>query len=515
MMISFATPVLYKLFVDEVIIQRNIIVMTQVIIGYFLLFAISTGLSYLRLYANNKLINISLYKIRNEIFNSYLALPFLEYEKRNTGDLKLRIDEDCETLTDFGEKQTIQYVIAIITTIVAAILMMLIEWRLALFSILAIPLTFYLDHKISLREKKLHNVNRINSENWNSWLQKSLQGWREIKALNLQRHETRIFVSYAHNAAEFFGRWINFWVLRILIIPKIKDEFLMKFALYFIGGLLVMKDFLAIGELLVFSVYYELLSTNIRTVSATDAELQSNMPIYDRVLAELFKSTKQPNLQFVDYKPGDIEMRNVSFSYGENLPLVIDNVNFTVKRGERVAIVGKSGAGKTTLLKLLVGILKPISGEVLYSDKNINSLNPKILYTKLGFVMQENLLLNLSIRENLLLSNSTASDEMLEKACRKACIYDFIHSLPDGYETLIGENGVKLSGGQRQRLILARLFLRQVDTIIFDEATSALDQYSESIIHDAIHAMDRDKTIIVVAHRESSISLCDRVIYIN
>lgn len=514
--ISFATPVCYKLFVDEVIIARNPDMFIVVAGGYLALYVCSTAIAYIRTWLGNVVQNRLLFRIKHSILRNYLSLPYGEYEKRNAGDLKLRIDEDCSALSNFVETQHVEYMKSLVTSAVAVVLMTGIEWKLALFALFVIPLTLYFDHRISLREKKLQEKNRINSENWYNRLQTSIQGWREVRALNLQRREKRIFVRYAHNFAEFFGRWIYYWVIRMLIVPRIKDEFLMKFALYFFGGLLVMRQDMTIGDLLVFSVYYELLSNGIRAVSSANAELQSHRPMYDRVLDELGSADRPSRrLDLSVPESGDLELRNVSFSYDGGRSYVLRNFSMTVKRGERVAIVGPSGSGKTTLLKLIAGMLEPDSGVILYAGVDIRKLHPKSFYAKFGFVMQENLLLNLSIRDNLLLANERADDGMLDEACRKACIHDFVQSLPEKYDTLIGEKGIRLSGGQRQRLVLARLFLRDADVLVFDEATSALDQYAESIIHDAIRSLGRDKTVLVVAHRESSIALCDRVVRIG
>lgn len=188
------------------------------------------------------------------------------------------------------------------------------------------------------------------------------------------------------------------------------------------------------------------------------------------------------------------------------------DVSFIINSGERVAITGKSGAGKTTVLELLMGMLRPSGGHVFFSGIDTRDISLEAMHCRIGFVMQENVLFNTSIRENLYYGKEKATGEELEEACRKAFIWDFIDNLPMGLDTVVGERGVKLSGGQKQRIVLARLFLRDVNVFIFDEATSALDQYSESIIHDAIKNISKEKTIIVVAHRKSSLSLCDRVV---
>lgn len=513
LVISIITPQFYKIFIDKVIIARDIKVFPKVAFLYAGSFAVIALLSLLELYSKNKLVNKVMFRLRHKLLSNYLNFSFEEFEKRSAGDLKMRIEDDTSKLSDFADVETIDYLKALITFIISTIMIFSIEWHLALFAIIVIPITFYIDHIISLREKKLFDINRGNDEKWNSWLLTSIQGWKEIKALNLEKNQLKKFVRYSHNFAEFNGRWINYWVFRRLIVPKIKDEFLMKFSLYFFGGILVMNGKITIGALLVFTMYYDLLSENLRTVSSTDADLQSNIPFYDRVLIELqnVKSHVPKNL-LLEEATGEISMNNVCFSYNKNLPPVLTNYNLNIKKGERLAIVGQSGSGKSTILKLLTGMLSPSSGEILYSGNDISKLNQYDLYGKMGIVMQQNFLFNTSIRENLKLANPHADENMLDEACKKACIYDFICNQPNKYDTIIGERGVKLSGGQKQRLILARLFLRNVDVMIFDEATSAVDQYSENIIHDALSAVKRDTTIIIVTHRQSSLKLCDRVV---
>ncbi|MDR0949710.1 MAG: ATP-binding cassette domain-containing protein [Lachnospiraceae bacterium] len=212
---------------------------------------------------------------------------------------------------------------------------------------------------------------------------------------------------------------------------------------------------------------------------------------------------------------GDVVFHDVTFTYPGSEKPILQELTFAISKGERVAIVGKSGAGKTTALKLMLGFLHPTSGEVLLSGIPIQKIHPDHLYQHIGFVMQDNILVDDSIKENLYYAKPNATGDELEDACRKAFIWDFVKSLPKGLDTVIGERGIKLSGGQKQRLVLARLFLRDVDTFILDEATSALDQYSESMIQDVIGNIGQDKTIIVVAHRKSSLALCDRVIVIE
>jgi len=229
-------------------------------------------------------------------------------------------------------------------------------------------------------------------------------------------------------------------------------------------------------------------------------------------MEELTRITDTHSKKQIPGASNAIELRNVDFAYENTTENVLNNLSLSIGDGERVAITGKSGAGKTTVLRLIMGMLHPTRGTVLFSNVNVDDLSLESMHRRIGFVMQENTLFNASIRENLCYGKNNADDTELESSCRKAFILDFINSLPDGFDTVIGERGIKLSGGQKQRIVLARLFLRDVKVFIFDEATSALDQYSESIIQDAIKSIGQDKTLIVVAHRQSSLALCDRVI---
>lgn len=286
----------------------------------------------------------------------------------------------------------------------------------------------------------------------------------------------------------------------------------MQFSLYFFGGLLIISGRFEIGSLLVFMQYYTILSDAVKNVSSTDAELLSSKPQSDRVLQELEKSVIRRNQRKAPDDNNRIAFNQVSYAYPYTESRIISNLSFCIESGERVAITGKSGAGKTTVLKLMMGMLRPVTGQVLFSGIDVNEISLKAMQSRFGFVMQDNVLFNTTIRENLLYGKTDVMDDELCDACKKAYIWDFVSSLPDGLQTVIGERGIKLSGGQKQRIVLARQFLRDVDIYIFDEATSALDQNSESIILEAINGIGRDKTIIVAAHRQSSLRLCDREI---
>ncbi len=513
MILGFVTPFFYQIFIDDVILARDFDRIFVVIICYLAIFLIGIIFSYLKIFSNYKMTNAVLFRAKNKIWNSFLTMPFPEYETTSIGDMKMRLDDDTSQVTSFSGYQTTDYIISYFTMIFVAVFLFFIDWRLAIFSIIAIPLTFFVDHILSKKEKILTDQNRENQQTLSSFLHVSIQGWKEVKALNLRRSQNRKFLRYLHDFALYFAVWINYWTARVLVIPKFKDEFFMQFGLYFIGGLLIINGSLKISDLLVFAMYFGMLSEAVKTVSSTDADLQANMAYTDRLIEELSKSEISKNdKKSVPSDENSIYFDKVSFAYPKTDSEILSNFSLQIDKGERVALVGKNGSGKTTILKLLTGMIEPTKGAVYFGEKNLSEINLSAFHKKIGFIMQENLLFNTTIKENLLYGDENATEKQLIDVCKKAFIYDFIETLPDKFDTIIGEKGIKLSGGQRQRLVLARLFLRDVDIFIFDEATSALDQYSENIVHDAINNIAKDKTIIVVAHRESSINLCDRKI---
>lgn len=512
--VELVTPIFYKIFVNDVIIRSNISKMKFVIVGYLVTYLLGVVLSYLKNHVKYKLTNKVLYRVRNKILNVYFHIPFSDYDNLSIGDLNMRIDDDIEQIKDYFGVWTIDSVIACIMILTNFFILMSINWILALYSITVIPFTFWIDRILSKKEKIILDERRLNEQGMTTWLHESIQGWREVKAFNLQKYEKRLYFHFLHTEMIGFAKWINYWTARVLIIPKIKNECFMQFGLYLIGGLLIIEGNLNIGELLVFSVYYSLLSNAIQNVSTAAADLQTKMPYIDR-LVESLKYKVEDNIGIVPDDSNTIELKEVSFGYPDAQMLVINKLNLLINRGERVAITGKSGSGKTTLLKLITGMLTPTSGQISFSGIDLRQIDMIAMHKKIGFVMQENILFHASIKDNLLYAKGDATEEELIRVCKMACIYDFIETLPDGWNTMIGEKGIKLSGGQRQRLVLARLFLRDVDVFIFDEATSALDQLSESIVHDAINRIAKEKTIIVVSHRESSLELCDRIIKID
>lgn len=504
------TPQIYNMFINKVILGGQLSKLKYVIIGYLVFFCVDIIVSYAQQINETNFCNRITLNIKSKILDNLFNQSFELYETTDIGEIKMRIEDDTSQIRKFVTSQSFGLIFLYLRLIVGVVLLFTIEWRLACFSIIVIPVTIIVDNQLSKREKTVNEASRVNEEKMSSWLHESLQSWREIKALTLAESQKNKYEKFIYKAADYFCIWINYWTARVLVIPKVKDILLMQFGLYFLGGILIMKNALTIGDLLVFAMYFDQVSQSIKAISSSDADLIASMPYTERLVAELTKDFSDKKTKRIITECESIVLENVHYTYPKAPNEVISNVSLRINRGDRIAITGCSGSGKTTLLKLITGMIMPTSGKILCNNISMEEVNLDTFHSRIGFVMQENALFNTTLRENLLYGDMNATDEELIDACRKAYLSDFIDSLPNGLETIIGERGIKLSGGQRQRLVLARLFLKSPDIYIFDEATSHLDPQGETFIHDVLRNIDSDKIIIVVSHRKSSLRLCNK-----
>lgn len=512
--LAMILPSLYGFFVEKVILGRKIKLLVGIVVGYVLVQLISTGLAFLNNFCTYTLNNKFSISARLKLLDNSFARSFSKYENINTGNEKMVFDDAIFKLCDFFGVQSIDYVTNLLQTIVILIILLFMEWRLALVMIVAIPFTIWLNHINGNLAKKNNQESWENDRDWGAWIFSTIRAWREVRAMGLEEQSETDFQKYSNRYSKLFRVYTRFWVTRRFTIPKLKEEFLMQFILYFVGGILIYKGNLTIGVLLAFAQYYKMMVGSFQNMINTDTDLQINSVQYDKAIDALAEEVENEGDKVCDIPNYDICIQNVSYRYPEGNTDIVKDFSLEIKQGERVGIVGESGKGKTTLLNLMVGVLTPSSGVVKIGGVNLQDLNKKNVYKKIGFVLQENVLFNTTIRENLLYGKEDATEEEIREACRKACISEYIESLPEQYNTNIGEKGIKLSGGQRQRLVLARLFLRDVDVFIFDEATSALDQHAENLIQNVICNIGEDKSIIVVAHRESSLKVCNRLVYL-
>lgn len=260
--------------------------------------------------------------------------------------------------------------------------------------------------------------------------------------------------------------------------------------------------------------YNKILFDSVNKVSSTDGDLRSHKPIFDRVLHILAREPQKPKPKLKEAL-NDILVRQVTYRHPDHDKPVLSDVNLSIGRGDRIVIYGRSGAGKSTLVKLLTGLLEPTEGEILVSGRNLKHLNKRFLYKKIGYIMQDPTLFDMTIREYLLLNRPKATEAEMIDACRKAQILDFIREQADGLDTRLGEGGCKLSGGQKQRIILAGVILKQPEMIVLDEATRHLDQQTEDFLYAALDKLAKDIIVIMITHRKSGVPFGNRFLHVH
>lgn len=509
--VSMLFPVIYGLFLERVILGRNKSYLTVVIGGYLILQLVKSAVAVFQKHCQNKVNYTVSRKIRGLSLEKYFCVKFEQYSNFHAGDIKMTLEDAVNRLTSF-QTQFYLYILNWVYIIALVLILLFINWRLAVAAFLFIPITFFLDHMVSRGEKGVNQIRNENDASWAVWLDETVKCWKEIRVNQYEAVRKKEFERFHATDERYFVIWLRFWVTRVLAIPKIKDDFVMQFMLYFLGGILIYYQYLSIGVLLVFVQYYGMLSDCVKAVSTADADLQADMPHYDRLLKHL--GDEENTCVDGELLPDQyaVSFENVSFGYPGAEKKILQDVTFHVEKGSRVGFYGESGAGKSTILKLMMGQLEPNKGSIKYGNILLKDICKKKLYQKIAYISQEARLFHESVLENLCLGNENAAMEDIEEACKRARIYDFIMSLPDGFETKIGENGSLLSGGQRQRLLLAKALLRNADMYVLDEVTSALDSQVEQDIIDTLKCIPRDKTVIVVAHKKQFLEMCDYLV---
>ena len=497
--LEYFQPRIYQMFIDDVLIKSNLNQIKFVILLYAIYFVSKTIFKYANEYVSFRIHSSIIKKTKVKMFSNLFHRDFAYYDTNSSGDIQINIENDTEFLKDFVDIYIVNYFLNYVSLIVATVLCFRLSLQLACVALITIPLTIIADKVVGANEKKVIDQIRENDEIKVTWMNNTLNNWKEVKALCLEKTIIRKYLSFLHVHIILNAKKMYFFVARYLIIPWIKEKFFMQILMFLIGGLLVINNMMTVGGLLVFIIYYGMLSKAISTISSANAEFMIKSGIIDKVTSQL-NYVPEKKIEFIQNESSDIEFKDVSFRYSEDSKYTLQNINMKINKGDRIAVCGKSGSGKTTIARMIAGFYEPTQGEIYYSGVDIKQLSKEYLYKKVGYIRQDSVLFNASIRENLLIANENASDELIDIACKKALIYEYIQSLPEGYQTIIDEMGDNLSGGLKQRLILARQFLKDTEVYIFDEVTSNLDRHSEDYIYKIIGNMDENKTIIYITH---------------
>lgn len=496
--ISLASPYLYSLLVDEVMTNGNVNLLYQIIPAMIGIFIIQIAFSALSTFVSIKYINVVNLEVKTKLFNRLMSQDLVNAINIDVGMQQKLIEEDGSAITNFFIGHIAGFITAFLYSAIYLMLMFLISPWLSFVAIVFIPLIIIFGKCIGKKFNVMqHTLWQIGSKN-NSFLFDSIQKWREIKVKNLEKQYSQTYDDKLQPERKTLMGWILYYALND-VFYDIKNGFVNNVLMYFLGGVLIINGHMTIGALLMFMSYMSNLSKNIDYIVKSVTDFTGSKATYDRLFHELEYEDRIKEIIGDDNL--DVSIENLTFSYQTALPDVLTNVSYKFSYGKKYLLIGKSGEGKSTLIKLLLCMALPNQGVIRLSNKDLRIIKQPCLFRKLTAVMQENQFFNMSIRDNLLLIAPEATNDQIDFACETADIYDYIQSLPYGYDTIIGERGIKLSGGQKQRLAIARLILHNPKIAILDEATSSLDAITEKKILCGLNELFKNRTLIVISHK--------------
>lgn len=509
-------PALSGTFVDEYIPNKNIqmiAIMTGVIL---IMYLIRVCCNYYIDYWGHVMGSRIQYDMRKELFSHLQSLPFKFFDDNKTGKIMNHITSDLVDVSELAHHGPEDIFLSTLMLIGSFTLLFMKNAELA--AILMFFVLVLLTFTIS-RRRKMTNAfrdTRKKQAEINSQIENSVSGIRLTQSFSNEDYESSKFdvvnVQYRDSIKRAFKQ---------MSIYSSGTHFLadlLGIVIIVVGGLFVAFERMTIGELVTFLLYSQIFIRPVRKLIDFTQQLQRGMTGFERVYKVL---NIVPDIKDADgAKPlenvdGDIELRDVTFSYEKDHKIILDRFNLKIDKKKTLALVGPSGVGKTTISQIIPRFYDINDGDIFIDDKNIKEVTLKSLRKNIGIVQQDVFLFYGTIRDNILYGKPDAKDDEIFEAAKAANIHDFILSLPDGYDAMIGERGVKLSGGQKQRLAIARVFLKNPPILILDEATSSLDNATELAIQASIEALAKDRTTVIIAHRLSTIKNADEIIVLS
>lgn len=453
-------------------------------------------------------------RIRGILYDHFQKLSMSYYHDKQTGQLMSRVVNDTNTFENLIAHAIPDLITNIITLVGVLIILVFINPLLAL--LVCIPIPFIALLSIVLRKiRKYFKVGQTKIAELNAVLQDNFSGMKEIQVFNKQEYELE---KVSEKSEEYSSALIKALFYSGILNPAVNFISSIGTVIVLIAGpLLAIKTGLSISEVVAFLLYLNLFYTPISTLTRVVEDMQQALAGAERVFEVLDTDPDikdKPQAKKVGKLTGSIEFQNVSFSYKGDIP-VLDNISFKVKQGQMIALVGPTGVGKTTVSALIARFYDPDSGKILMDGIDIKDITLESLRNQLSIVLQDVFLFNGTIAENIAYGCHNSTQEQIEEAAKTAYIHEYIMSLPEKYETVIGERGVRLSGGQKQRISIARSVLRNSPVLILDEATSAVDTETETEIQKAINKIAGTRTLIVIAHRLSTVKRADKIIVLE
>ncbi len=516
-------PFLTKIVIDDIILEETLTSsekITQLIYWLggtiILFFIIRPPIEYYRQYYAQHVGNKVLFDIRKELFGHLQKLSLKYYSNTRAGEVISRVINDVEQTKNFIMIGLMNLWLDMATIIIVIAIMLTMDVGLTIVAIITLPL-FAISIKYFFG--KLRDLTRKRSQalaGVQSYLHERVSGISIIKSFALEKHEQQIFDK---ENGKFLDRSLDHtvWNAKSFAVVNTITDIAPLLVIGF-AGLVAINGNLSVGTIAAFMGYIERLYAPLRRLMNSSTTLTQSIASMDRMfelMDEKYDVTDKSNAKNLPAVKGQVDFEDVTFKYDLDGNTILNNISFHIKPGETAAFVGMSGGGKSTIVNLIPRFYDVSSGAVKIDGMNVEDVTLQSLRAQIGIVMQDNILFSDSVKQNILMGRPNATDEEIIEAAKAANAHDFIMSLPEGYDTKVGERGVKLSGGQKQRVAIARVFLKNPPILVLDEATSALDLESEALIQDSLERLAHNRTTIIIAHRLSTITHAHKIFVID
>ena len=508
--IGILYPIITRDMLNELIPDRQYRMIVFSGLALLVLYAVRMLLRYFIQYQGHVMGVRMQAQMRRDMFRHLERLPYSFFDNHETGKIMSRMTNDLMDISELAHHGPENLIICSVTILISFFYLGTIDWGLTLIIFACVPLLAAVSLLLRSRMREAFMRSRQSIAQINASLENSVSGIRVTKAFtNMEKEEekfevgNREFVRARSDAYRSMGQFYS-------STSFITDVF--NVVILIAGGLFLYAGRIGFGDYSAFIVSVNLFLTPVTTLINFMEQYQNGVTGFQRFLEIMDAEAESdlPGASDVDSVRGDIEFRDISYRYEEGED-VLDHIDLKIRAGEKFALVGASGSGKTTICHLIPHFYEVTSGQILVDGKDIREISRVSLRRNIGIVQQDIYLFNASIRDNILYGRLDADEEDVIEAAKRANIHDYIMSLPQGYDTQIGERGVRLSGGQKQRLSIARVFLKNPPILILDEATSALDNTTEIMIQQALDELCRGRTTIVVAHRLSTVRNADEI----
>ena len=507
-------PMITRNIINDVIPNKQIKLLFVFAIVLTLIFLIKAGLNYFMQYWGHVVGVRMQADMRRDLFDKLQDMPNKYFDNNKTGVIMSRIINDLLDISELAHHGPEDLFISLVMLVGSFIILCTINVPLTIITFAIIPfLLFYTIHKRN-KMKKAFKETRVKTGEVNATIENSISGVRVTKSFGNKAYEMEKFDKsndifkkareHAYKAmAEYFsGMFFLVDMLELIVLIA--------------AGYFTYLGKINVGDFAAYLLYIKMFLQPIRKLINFNEMFQNGMSGFERYEDIMNEENEKeiPNAKELKDIKGKITIKDVTFRY-DNKESILENFNLDIEAGKMVALVGPSGGGKTTICNLIPRFYDYESGQIFIDDVDISTVTLKSLRENIGIVQQDVFLFTGTIKENIMYGNPNATDEEVIEAAKNACLHDFIMGLEDGYDTFIGERGVKLSGGQKQRISIARVFLKNPAILILDEATSALDNVTEYEIQKALEELSKDRTTLVVAHRLSTVKNSDEIVVLT